>query len=688
MRRVIGLFLFSVVLSTTVFAQEKLTIKEKFTVEEANNAFMNRYFDEALKLYKKVYNKHMTNPSLTSQIGFCYLELDQIEDALSYFSDVNAGSLKKKEAVFYFGYGSALQKIGNFAEALEKYNQFKQLGKKSDINYYEVDRYVSQVNYALSVVDKPVSASVTNIGDSINSGYDDYHPSVTADGKTFIFTSRRSDSKGGELLADGQYYEDIYEATWNEEFQAWGESKPVEGALNSKEYDANCSITPDGSNILVYRNLSKENKKFISPTGGGDIYTSKKGSTGRWGAPKIVEGVNSTSLDVGACITADGKTMFFVSDRTGMLEGKGAQGGKDIWYSTMQEDGIWGKAKNIGELINTIYDEISVYVHPNGKTLFFASDGHDEQNIGGYDIFRTTLDASGKWTKPVNLGFPINTHRDEKEFVLSTNGKVGWISSKREKGKLNMDIYQVDLAHFNVLTGESEQLSIVKGKVQDESTGLPLKASVVFKDTVSGKEFEVKSQEDGTYFNTLVSHKTYKISVKHKGYKAFSTVVTVSAPKANKSKKRRRTNNRKGKKVKARKTASIHTVEKDLKLERLIPINVVSKDLFKTQMIAFKKNEIGYEINSFSKGIIDMFATQQLQAKELVLGVEGHFSEGVEANSRSKDLADQVVAYLVTKGVDKTKLKITYMGASQPIASNESESGRTANQRVEIKIIL
>lgn len=688
MRRVIGVLLLSVVFSSAVYAQDKLSLKEKYDVEEANMAFTSAYYDEALKLYKKVYNKHMTNANLISKIGMCYLELDQIEDALNYFADVNAGSLKKKELIFHFGYGSALHKSGDFAGALEKYTTFKQSARKKDVSYYNVDKYIAQVNYAMSVIDAPVSASVSNIGDSINSGYDDYHPSVSADGKTFIFTSRRSDSKGGELLDDGQYYEDIYESTWNEEFQAWGESKPVEGALNSKEYDANCSITPDGSSILVYRNLSSENKKIISPTGGGDIYISKKGSTGRWGSPKLVDGVNSSALDVGACITADGKTMYFISDRAGMLEGKGAQGGKDIWVSTKEEDGTWGKAKNLGDLINTPDEEISVYVHPNGKTLFFASDGHDEQNIGGYDIFRTTLDKTGKWTKPVNLGFPINTHKDEKEFVLSTDGKVGWISSKREKGKSHMDIYQVDLAHYNVLTGESEQLSIVKGKVMDASTGLPLKTKVIFKDATSGEQFEVNSKDDGSYFNTLVSHKTYEISVTHKGYKSYTSSVTVNAPKVKKKKKRRRTNNRRGKKVKARKTTSIHTVEKDLKIERLIPISVVSKDLFKTQIIAFKKNENGYEINEFSKGILNMFAAQQVQAKELVLGVAGHFSEDEDANLKSKDLADQVVTYLVSKGVDKSKLKITYMGATEPLADNDTESGKTANQRVEIRIIL
>ncbi len=688
MKRAVKLLIFSIVFSTSLFAQDKLSLKEKYDVEEANAAFSNRYFDEALKLYKNVYNKHMTNAQLNYRIGFCYLELDELEDALSYFAEVNSGTLKKKDASFYFGYGSCLQKTGDYNGALEKYNEFKKLASRKLITRYEVDRFISQVNYALKEMENPISASVSNLGDSINSNYDDYHPSVSTDGKTFVFTSRRSDSKGGELLSDGQYYEDIYESVWNEEFQSWGESKPIEGALNTKEYDANCSISPDGSNILVYRNVSSENKKIISPTGGGDIYISKKGSTGRWGSPKIIEGVNSKSFDAGACLTADGKKMYFISDRFGMLEGKGAQGGRDIWVSTLEEDETWGKPTNLGDKINTLYDERSVYLHPNGKVLFFTSEGHDEINFGGYDIFKTTLDSLGNWSDPVNIGYPINTHLDEKEFVLSSDGKVGWISSKREKGKTNFDIYQVDLTHYNVLTGESKQLSIVKGKVMDASTGLPLKTKVTFKDVASGEVFESNSKEDGSYFNTLVSNKTYDILVNHKGYKSFSTTVSVTVPKVKKNKRKRRTNNSRGKKVTARKTASIHTVEKDLRIERLIPINVVSKDLFKTQVIAFKKSENGYEINTFSKGILDMFAAQQVQAEELVLGVSGHFSENEDAKLKSKDLADQVVTYLVAKGVNKSKLKIIYMGATEPLFSNETESGKTANQRVEIRIIL
>lgn len=687
MKKAFGIVLFSLCVCLKVAAQDNFSIKEKYSVKEADGLFMNGDFDNAIKVYKEVYNKHMTDGYLNSRLGMCFFELGHFQDAIGYFEDVKEGSLKKKDAFYLFGYGASLQGTGDYSGALDKYNSFKQKGKSGDIQYYEVERFIAQCTFAIEAVAKPVSVSFTNLGDSINTIYDDYHPSVSADGKTIIYTSRRSESKGGELLEDGQYFEDIYQASWNEEFETWGDATSVEGALNSDGFDANSSITADGALIYLYRNTDAENSKIISPTGGGDILVSKRGSTGRWGAAKLVEGVNSTSYDGGAVVTADGKTMYFISDRSGVLEGRGAVGGRDIWVAKLQEDGTWGEIKNLGKEINTVGDERAVYIHPNGKTLFFSSEGHDDKNFGGFDIFRTTLGTDGKWSAPENVGYPINTFRDEKEFVLSTDGKVAWISGIREKDKSDFDIYEIDLTHYNVLTGESEQLSILKGKVVDASTGLPINTKISVTDTVTKEVFTFKSNEAGEYFNTLVSNKTYEVSVVYEGYKPFSKTVTITAPVVKKE-KRRRTTNRRGKEVKASKNTGTHTVELDLRIERLIPIDVVSKDLFKTQIIAFTKTENGFEINEFSKGILDMYVSQHVRAKDLVFLVEGHFSEADNANESSKILADLVAEYLVSKGVDKNKLKLSYLGDSAPISGNETEAGQSANRRVELRIIL
>lgn len=683
MRRTLYLVLVALVFSIGAKAQ-KLTPLERAKIVEGNSAFSASYYDEAIKIYKSVYNKHMGNSLLNSKLGFCYLYLGDFQDALDHFEAINAGSIKKKDADCFFGHGLTLHKLGKYEEALAKYMEFKNKAKGSSITYFDVENFILECNFALGAIDAPVSVLVENLGDSINSKYDDYHPSVSADGKTFIFTSRREDSKGGVQLEDGQYYEDVYEAKWNSFEEEWGESKPVEGALNSNEYDANCSITPDGQGIFVYRNISDVNKKIITPTGGGDIYLSKIGSTGRWSAPKLVDGINSRAKDAGACLTADGNTMYFISNRTGIASGRGAQGGDDIWVSTKQEDGTWGKPKNLGETINTSGDEKSVFIHPNGKTLFFSSEGHYAKNMGGYDVFRTEL-KDGKWTEPENLGYPINSHRDEKEIVISTDGAVAWLTTTREEGQKNFDIYEVDLKHYNVLTGESEILSILKGKVSDASTGLPLTANIKVTEKGTENVTDLKSNSDGAYFSTFASHKTYVVTVDLEGYQPFSKEITLNAPKPKKKKRRPTPSSRRKKKKKTTKT---HEVKFDLQIQRNEPIEIVSKDLFKTQIIAFNVVEEDVEINEFSKGMLDMFATQYSKAPSISIEVAGHSEEAEDANPKSKKLADKVVNYLLEKGVPKSAMKVRYLGDSEPIAGNDTASGRAANRRVEVKIKL
>ena len=380
-------------------------------------------------------------------------------------------------------------------------------------------------------------------------------------------------------------------------------------------------------------------------------------------------------------VTPDGNKLFFVSARMGSVGGKKSIGNWDIWMSEKQSDGSWGKPQNLGPTVNTSNDERNIFIHPNGKTLFFSSDGYPEKSFGGFDIYRTDF-IDGKWTEPVNLGYPVNTQFHEREFVVSTDGKVGWLVANRDFERKDYDIYQVDLKHYNVFTGESEVLSILKGRVIDFSTGLPLKTNIDIKEKEGSYSESISSNSNGNYFNTLVSNKTYILTVSQQGYKTFHKEISINSPIKKKAKRVTSSSRRKKKK-----TTQTHTVELNLELERENPIEVISKDLFKTQIIAFNATESGYEINDFSKSILEMYARQQIQAPSIVLDISGHFEDVDNANMESKKLADLVINYLKSNGVPENALKVHYMGDSEPISDNDTAIGRAANRRVEIRIV-
>jgi outer membrane protein OmpA-like peptidoglycan-associated protein len=612
----------------------------------------------------------------------CHFYLNEFKDGLDYFEAVQSGSLKKKHYEYYFGYGMTRVKLGEYESALKLFTEFSTKGKLGDINYFNIIGLISMCNYAIENKEKPVSALVETLGDSINSKYNDYHPAVSADGKTFMFTSGREDSRGSILTSTGDYKSDVYVSNWKSQEEEWSEAKPIEGALNSDDYDANGSVSGDGTGIYVYRNTAEENKKILSPTGGGDIYFSKKGPTGRWSAPKLIEGVNTTSYEGCPSATPDGKKLFFVSARSGIVGGRGAQGGWDIWLAEKLEDGTWDAPKNLGPTVNTPYDERNIFIHPNGKTLFFASDGYSEKSFGGFDIYKTEL-VDGKWTEPVNLGYPINTQFNEREFSVSTDGKVGWLAADRDIEKKDYDIYEVDMKHYNVFTGKSSVLSILKGKVTDALTGLPMKVNISITEKGEGTGEVFNSGDNGSYFNTLIADKTYVISIEKEGYKKFTKEIFIKAP-AKKPVSKRKTSKRK----KSKKTTETQTVELDFEIQRTNSFEVVSKDLFSIQYIAFNKTESGFEINEFSKNILEMFIKQCEKAPSIKLDISGHFEESEDANLKSKDLADLVVNFLKEKGVKSPVLKVNYRGDAEPLGDNDTEEGRTSNRRVEVKILL
>lgn len=373
---------------------------------------------------------------------------------------------------------------------------------------------LADINYALEQMTQPQDVVITNMGVDINSAFDDYGPSISADGKTLYFTARRPDTRGGEKdIYDGKYYEDIYVSKWDESAKKWSTSASILGRLNSEYHDACLGVSPDGQYFYIYKNFGEN--------GSGEIFESKLSSSDKWGSPKqLDENINTSFWESSASLTADGKKMFFVSER------KGGVGMGDIWVSERMSKSEWGIPVNIGVNINTPEDEKMVAVHPEGNMIFFASEGH--LGLGGYDIYMSEF-KNGEWQKPSNLGSPINTVDDDVNFSLTTDLKTAYYSGFNKESLGEKDIYEIDVTNHELIKKIREMYFTLSATIVDGTSGEGMKGTskvtITDENGVLIKEFKVGVDEG---FNTKIErNKKIKITIKSSGYKESTQIVLV-----------------------------------------------------------------------------------------------------------------------------------------------------------------
>lgn len=439
--------------------------------------------------------------------------LNRIPEAVEYLENAYKYDPKAdKELTLLLG--QAYQKNGNLDGAEKMAKEYVATLDPDKVKGSEGETLLNQCKFARQALANPQNVTFKNLGPKINTDVIESNPSVSADGKTLIFTSRRSDTEGGKVdVNNNQFYEDIYIAKWDTIANTWAEAERIEGPLNSKGHDASSSISPDGTIIYIYRNMVNK--------GSGEIFFSKKNSSGKWGSPKLVEeNVNTSWFETSGCVSADGKWFYFVSEKP-----NGGLGNGDIWRAPKIAKNQFGKPENLGPMINTVEDEVSVYIHPDGKTLYFSSRGHQD-NMGGYDIFKSTLE-NGKWTKAVNLGSPINSIGDERHFVLTTDGKTAYYSAIKDGGQGDLDIYEVDMSNYGkvkkddtpVYTGPA--LSILKGKVINSNTAQNVSVTIEVKDAAGTVVNTTESDENGDFFITVEADKDYSLVIADPAYATY-----------------------------------------------------------------------------------------------------------------------------------------------------------------------
>ncbi|MFY9310357.1 MAG: tetratricopeptide repeat protein [Bacteroidia bacterium] len=512
----------------TVSAQKAIQKSEEMIkMFNAEQRFYAGDYQGALNVYNDVLKTKPNDANVIYHIAECHFKLGQYPLALENVKKAKSIDPKGNDEISLL-LGQLYHMEGNLDEALAEFTAYKALigNNSKKLKESDIELYLSQVNTAKTLMATSVNVKVENATDIINSEYDEKAPSITADGKTLIFTSRRpGKSSALDIEGDKKYFEDIYIARWDSVKKGWGAAELLPGTINTEGHDACSSISPDGKEIFIYKNdIDGESR-------GGDIYTSKISSSGKWGAPKpLGKPVNTTYFEGGACIAPDGNTLYFVSERPG------GYGHADIYMAKRKDRTTWDVPVNLGADVNTAEDEGGIFLAPDGKTLFFTSQGYN--SMGGYDIFKT-VNEGGKWSKPVNLGYPINTINNDMSLTLSADAQTGYFISDRKGGLGDLDIYKLDLVHYPVLekdmkykTDSMPAMGILKGTVFNATDGTALEAEVVIMDEAGAKVGSTMSSTGGgDYFITLSTGKVYEVKIELEGYKPISEKVEIKATK-------------------------------------------------------------------------------------------------------------------------------------------------------------
>jgi outer membrane protein OmpA-like peptidoglycan-associated protein len=518
-----------------------------------------------------------------------------------------------------------------------------------NINYIESSSNTEYVYFGKDTL----KATISNIGAAINSPFSDYAPVINADGSKMYFTSRRpvteKEKKKGKASTENIYY-----SSFDAKKQKWTEAKSLPSAINQpKRFNSVIAISNDAQRMLIYRD-----DKY----GNGDIYESVLyGSI--WSEPeKLPEPINSKYMESSASISPDGKTIYFVSNRPG------GSGGLDVWYCTKNQQGNWGEEKNIGTTINSSSGEEGVFIHPDGKTLYFSSKGH--KGLGGYDIFYSRME-NNKWTTPKNLGENINTSDDDVYFVMEANGKTGYYSSIKKGGLGEKDIYKVTFLSPKDKVDKGPLLTLFKGLVIDKENNQPITSDIEIIDLEKNEVIStfISNATTGSFLVSLPSGKNYGINVKKEGYLFYSDNVDISA------------------------AATYKEIIKTVLLEK---IKIGSKIILKNIFYDYDKSTLRNASISELERLYKLITENPKLKIELSSHTDSRGSD-VYNNKLSQERAQACVDYLLKKGVPKEKIIAKGYGKQQLLINDEEinqlktekekEAAHQQNRRSEIKIL-
>ncbi len=643
------LFTSVIILFCIVSSAQNGDFKKKF---DQSQAFMAEgAYDKALPLLLELDALDQGNANVNFRIGECYLHsLTHKADAVTYLQDAilattetyNEESAKERKAPqdAYYQLGRAYHFAYKFDEAIEALQHYKTLLKgKTEAEkqmLLDVDKEIEYCENGKSIMKRPQQKmEIINLK-AINSPYDEYAPLITADEATIIFTSRREGSTGGKTTEEGKYYEDVY--TSEKVNGEWNEPVSIGTNINTVEHDASIALSVDGQTLLTYKD----------DLGDGNIYISKLiGDI--WTAPvKMGTTINSKAWEPSASISADGQTLYFVSDRSGGF------GGRDIYRVKKLPNGEWSRAENLGSEVNTSNDEDAPYIHPDGVTLFFSSQGH--KSMGGFDIFVTNINEEGNWTEAYNIGAPINTTGDDVFYVPSADGKRAYYSSFKADGVGGQDLYLIKYPDAKEIP-----LTVIKGTFKDADGSVPDDATITVTDITTSEIQGIykPNSKTGKFLFILEPGKNY--SVTYEANDRLFKSENLNIPQG----------------------SSYREISNPI---TLAPIKVGAKVTLNNIFYDFDKASLRSE----SQSELDKLYELMVNNSKMVIEIASHTdAKGTdEYNLKlSQERSKSVVAYLVSKKIEPARLVAKGYGESKPIADNNTEEGMQLNRRTELTIL-
>ncbi|MFL5730473.1 MAG: hypothetical protein ACJ75J_13380, partial [Cytophagaceae bacterium] len=388
------------------------------TAKSAETYFQNKQYKHALMLYLDMEKAESCDAELNYKIGICYLNTAYKHKALSYFHKaLSLGNTSHEFIDMDYYLGCSYHLNNEFSKAIIHYTKFRNTLNTSDPSEAEeikaINRFIENCHNGIALLMNPGKATIEHLPLTINTGFADLHPIINPTEDQLFFASRRHNSTEGNYdPSTHEYNEDIFVS--KKENGKWTFSTHLHQNLKDIYNEVPSSVSPDGKKLFL--NKTDHHHDF-------DIYYSMLEGE-EWSAPvSMGDNINSPDHERGGCISPDGQSFYFCSDRPGGF------GGMDIYISRLQSNGEWGPAKNMGAQVNTRYDEEYPSISADGKRIYFSSEGHN--SIGGFDLFVSGLDQKRQiWTQAKNLGMPINTPDDEMSITFTKDEKHAYYSAR------------------------------------------------------------------------------------------------------------------------------------------------------------------------------------------------------------------------------------------------------------------